>query len=477
MLLDIFTKPLSIEELSEFERFGYASSGIGLSILFMRIAYTSLKSKSKSWIVILIATPVVYFISVSTVYELVNKIPDMVPKSKKPVALSSAVSMLSSPSINDAFGFYLNSSDDEKPDISQFIEMYPYSNKQIRYIYIQGIRNIDTFSRLYGTQVHQLNKDVMTQLYMQNNIKNFISNSIKSEDVGSFVVADFQKISTMAVNPLLIPELSRQIYVSPSYHSLRAEQHFELIRRSPDSIINGDLFDIKFAKRVSRSFNTSNAQASILDNIAWQEMRAKMEFLPSNFDANIGALESARLYYSKHLLSKYGVYETLIPWHSNRNIYLDDAYLKTVSAIAPFFFSNERPITDLSKLRNRESRNKYIYMLQERLPNSLKVAWDKYRFSAIERLVSDENSWDNVFENQSNKDLIRVSTALPLLFIMSIVLILANIYSLFKISPIYLIAGGALSIGSAVAYHFKLSHPIIDAILWISVRESQVFLL
>lgn len=87
MIWDITNRAPSAELMDRYERFGYAASGLGITLLAARLF---LKIKTHP-IAVLFITPIIYMASVWSVYEAVSRAPDFIPEESKPKALTTSL--------------------------------------------------------------------------------------------------------------------------------------------------------------------------------------------------------------------------------------------------------------------------------------------------------------------------------------------------------------------------------------------------
>ena len=84
-LSKLYRTDVSSALLSDYERFGYASAGIGISLFFAQWAWTRAKN-TKSKLGVLLCLPLLYIITVWSSYEIVHKSPDWISEKERPKA-------------------------------------------------------------------------------------------------------------------------------------------------------------------------------------------------------------------------------------------------------------------------------------------------------------------------------------------------------------------------------------------------------
>ena len=103
-LSEIYTDSVSPESLSMYERFGYASSGIGLTLFVLFQLFKAANKPVK--IVTTLAIPLIYVTLVWGVYEAVNQSPNIIPDNKRADAAYAALKTLDKPSWKNATEFF-----------------------------------------------------------------------------------------------------------------------------------------------------------------------------------------------------------------------------------------------------------------------------------------------------------------------------------------------------------------------------------
>jgi hypothetical protein len=481
-VLDIFSIHVNTKTLSEYERFGYASVGIGVSLLFIKsfVAYPPVNKKISLILLVMLTSPIIYFISTWGVYEIINRSTEFVPNESKPKALQVSINMLTDPSYKNAFSFYLDNASVkiEPPLIKKYVRVQPHSDKLVRSFYIKGVKGVYLFSKYYETQTKFVDKKGWDNLLLTIRRAAYYDGVLPSELFGSIAQGEILKAFLLSVNPFTLLDAYIEIKESAISDEFGYDIHLELLSDIiKDNTSINDLFSIKSMRKASRFYDNNKYWDLQMNNEAWKLLRNHWTFLPAKYNSNIGPMNSARIHYSENALSKYGITDVIFPWNSKRNVFYDSEYVESIKMITPFFFDADgMPVNNLENFRNKKKKDLYVNNLQIGLHKNLRGFWDKYRFESLSRLTTDHNAWENQVESELNSDLIRVSVILPIMLLFSLSLVLLNLYLLVKVSWHYASTGIVVISIMNYSHGGEFTKWILDTIIFISVKESQIFL-
>ena len=110
------------------------------------------------------------------------------------------------------------------------------------------------------------------------------------------------------------------------------------------------------------------------------------------------------------------------------------------------------------------------------LNDSLQSHYDQYRESSLDSLMDSAKKWENFTDNATFSPLLRIGVILPVLFLLSIALIVANAVSLSKSSLLALGAGVMSSVVVICIQGTPGSEFLTDLMLHISVQKPAITL-
>lgn len=461
-LLDILNTPLSVEQLNHYERYGYASAGLGISLLAARLVWTKYQASSKvKTIATLTVIPVVYLLSVSLVYEFIHQVPDFVPLQKKPEAFSVGVKQLSDPSASNATLFYST-----KPvvvtqgGIDKFLERYPTNERQVRLIYLEGLRGLKEWDRAFEQSYERMNKAHIEELVY----RAAQSTPFSKADSRLYVIHNStwrmwkSEYDQELKSPLLWPNLLvRNIY---------------LRRNNPDWPIMWEGNE----DAPSPIYGSSDSSRSAA---VWATLRNFSSTLPARPKYPDDLVESVRYAHSERLSQRIGMEDTfLIPWFSSEVDHRKtESYRASSEFLTPFLFQEGTPLLRIELLRNNEQFETYINTLRRGLPGQLRNEWNLYHERSIHDLSVDANEWKNPVQYALNKDIIRIGVVLPWLVALSATLLLLNSLNMITTAPkwVSLIAAPAVMI-SVFTMH-KMGIQWSWVINMISIQNAQIFII
>jgi hypothetical protein len=483
-LSDLYTKPLNAEILGKYERFGYASVGLGVSLLYLR---QSVKLTNRITMVVAFAfVPLVYIASVWGVYEVIQKSANWVDD--KPKAMKASLLTLAEPSLANLTAYYFGDPETSIDTVNSFMRAYPASDKLIQSSYIKGLRRVNAFSDVYEKGREQLDKKAVRGLISKGMIYTLDINSTRTANQHLNVLAAKNALIEKYgfwVSPLLISQYEEfssgardDIAQAKSYYS----KHFDSISfhspkiRASHSSISGfyvkidylnwnipayDFTDIvgkqKSQAMIADSFGVENTTYQNVDDLTYfQQMVSKATLQPILGNEQLGDFP-------------------LIPWDGKSDFSNEDAYLYAVKRIAPFFFSGNSPIINLRGIRDEERRGRYISNMRAGLSSGLKSHWLTYQKETYLLLSEEQSAWDNPANKALNKDMIRVGAILPVMFLLSTVMLIANVVISTidnKINGIAIIAAGAIVV---TFQSTALTDAMFAILLPISVKAPQIF--
>lgn len=459
-LMEIMTTPLSIAQLERYERYGYASAGLGISLLSVRFIWNSkhFEGSLKRWVSTILAAPLVYMLSVWIVYELIHQVPSLTPDTSKPQAFSAGVAHLANPSFRNSLGFYYGPELElEYEQIESFLSRYPTSDKQVQHIYLVGLRGLRDWDRVYKIAYDKMDKSLIDHLVHS----------------AEYSVWDLKR--DVAIPHGTAWRYWKQMYLveskTPFLWGKFALRNVYLIRQ-------GQEWPLKWLNNESFLDQPAHPEREEYKLAAWAVMRKASNSLPERPADLTDLTESVRIAHTESLFSKAGIeLDLLIPWHQD-NVSHDqtESFKKTAMYLTPFLFSQEgEPLLNIDRLHDRDIMLTYTETLRRSLPEKIREIWDQYHENLIIDLAYFPERWKNPVELELNKDVVRIGLVLPWLLGLSFVLLLLNGLSLVKSYGVKSIAPILTVLVVTLIIH-KSKIDWIWLITSISIKETQIFL-
>lgn len=482
-LSELYTKTLTPKVLGEYERFGYASFGIGVCILFIRITAKHNSLKKFSFAILLV--PLIYVASVWSLYEAVQRSASYI--GDKPKALKSSVLTLSQPSWDNAFLYYFGTPQINEDNISRLMELYPPSENLMQSSYIQGIRSVDDFSGVYKKAVGRLDKEVVNAVIKRARLLSVDIQSDVREQESLNAIALQQAINEQwlaNLNPWFLSSYYRKLDLYPD-SLMSAKTYYK-----------GQLDNLDFhAPKLAFTFSYPSIGIAI-DVVNWPVKKQsftkdiekiKDRALISKFLGYYQTVEAEPttqgLDYFRFLVSL-KLFEPLVlendafpmlPWDSGASIYDDSAFLFGAMQIAPFFFKGGEAVVNFSMLSERETQLKYIDRIRAGLPQSLRSHWIEYQKRSFIELSRDSSAWSSPASFALNKDLVRVGAVLPLMLFLSTVMLAINLASGLSAGRKNAAITVSVIIIAFLGAHLGYTEYLKQLLLLISVKEPQIF--
>lgn len=466
-LSEIYTDKVSSESLSMYERFGYASSGIGLTIFVLFQLFKAANKPVK--IVTTLAIPLIYVTLVWGVYEAVNQSPNIIPDNKRADAAYAALKTLDKPSWKNATEFFAPGDKSDLNELSKRVtKKHPTPNRTIRYIYINGLRGADRFTKRYNKQAEMFDKKLWEILWKDAKRKSIFDPEAKRRsgqifDDWFYISSSFNMARHDPTKWL--EALSTLYYMKEEGHPLYNVYLSLANEYIDDGYIN--LNDVPNHELEGISFQ----------HYAWDKLKSKMPGFPEFKYEGDDFFERFRSSYSEYVLSPYIDAKGIkIPWY--REGANDPTYNYAMRQLTPFLFdASGKAIVSFDNLQKKGVLYNYTSSLREALPKPLEDHWNNYYVRAIRELSTKDKSWDNKTNYDIHSDMLRIGAITPVLLIISGLLIVINVSSLFVSSR----SKGAFAVALVVLMCISsertgLDKKLLSTINKISVKESQIFL-
>jgi hypothetical protein len=485
LLLDIFSTPLSVADLSKFERFGYATAGIGISLTLFRIALRKITALSPGIIISVILTfPLCYGLSVWALYETVERSSDWISQSAKPHALRSALSILTNPKLEQALQYYRPALPVNEKEVSAmantFVSSFSLPDPVVQKAYMQGIRSVSLLHNYYSGGATLLDKLTLERLLSSMSMRGFEQRTSNGEAVSAIWLLDRTLFTQM---------LSFLSWEDAVFRGKR----LGLTKTDMSPLFPLVLIDI-FKKKISLSAPMMRDAyyrahyAPILNVLRrdghneriWQKLQRRFTFLPNYklVDKKQDMAEAVKFWYTQKLFSSYagGGIVPSMPWVTD-DILTTRTYQSILKHHAPHLFDKtQQPLMPLEKLLDGKYNDTLTRSIRHNLSPSMRAIWTKYRTRSITALMTDEKSWENLTNQRLNKPYLRISVVLPLLLALSGVLLLVNIISLFRAHAAIGVTAALIAGGTYLLHGSVYTGYLINSLLPISVKESAIFL-
>ncbi len=466
LLSKIYTDVVPVSSLSEYERFGYASAGLGVCLLFIKYI-ASKKDLSHKLLCSLFLAPFVYMISVWAVYETVQRSPFWINDELKPRAMRATVNTLSSPSFNNALSFFLDrssTSDEIEQRTATMLQNYPSSDRVIQGTYIEGMKSVDLFARYYQSHAEALDTKLWNKVWKDGKrLKYYTERDRYTRDNINVLWGNAARAEQSSISPLSIERLATLYTMKIEFPAIY--QHSKL-----ENIQGNSLF---LTKKETLSLSSETVSWDV-----WREIGEDFSIWPT-YHHDKAFLEQFRAAYSQGVLGKYAyIPNAIMPWyHEEKNPLSSDVYRRALFQISPFLFNKQgEPLISISRLYNDDKRSRYITRIARGLPEELKDNWIVYQKRTISSLSHSTDAWLKPTDKSLHIDLLRVGVITPILLLLSLILILTNLVLLFKENIIVGVVGATASAAALLSIAPPLTKALIELLLMISVKEANIFL-
>ena len=487
MVWDITNHAPSAELMERYERFGYAASGLGITLLAARLL---LRAKLNS-LLVLFLVPIIYFTSVWSVYEAVSRAPELIPQNKKPQALASSLSIVTRPDVTSMFSFYIDQNVDKEGLATAFNERHPMPARAIQATYLNGLTSVKLITQLFNGSWKQLDKSIYDQVVKGSDFAlGFESHKANNMGVAVTELRSMNNLLEKAspLNYLFLanPEYIRSLLERQASHELQAKT---LIAITYDMLpfgnapVEGDGMVRRWNPAKYR-MNLNSEAVELANQKYWDMFRENLTFLnekaPILDGWDIDWDLAIRKQFTEHVFSKHigGAEVSVLRWYDATEDYSkNETYLAMLNHATPFFFDkNGEPLLSFRELVNPGVSEKMRNALRMGLNDSLQSHYDQYRESSLDSLMDSAKKWENFTDNATFSPLLRIGVILPVLFLLSIALIVANAVSLSKSSLLALGAGVMSSVVVICIQGTPGSEFLTDLMLHISVQKPAITL-
>jgi hypothetical protein len=468
-LSSIFTMDVGNELLSQYERFGYASAGIGAALLFYTVAFNH-SNKTPARLASVLSVPLIYIMSVWSLYEIVHKSPHYVPENVRVEAARAGLMTLSKPDVRNAFLFYFGNTNTAKYSeaIPHIIENRAHEDEFIQAVYIQGIRNISAFKRYYESHANMLDKPFLSEVWRNVSYHSYLKNKadFSEKKMARLLYDRYQWKLQQMRSPIQLPALALSSYLI---------KEDPLIKEQVDG-----LFAVKSEFTTAKSTDAGMKIARYKhEEAAWDLMRNEVPQLGRYISDNKREiLDRLRYSYSQEVLAPFAYLpNTSIPWVSNASLLHSETYNAALQQIAPFFMDkNGTPVLTITRIYDEDTYFRYINNLQLGLNPQLREQWSEYLSLSYQKLATDGNEWLIPTQFELHKDLLRIGAVVPIMLAFSALLILMNLFNLLRQGLMPGMIAVIIVISAFVIQNDVFDEFILESLLSISVKESQIYL-
>ena len=458
----VYAFPMTAEKLTKLEQLGYVTAAMGLALIFLKWfgAYT------KNNKVTFLLAPLAFFISFEMIHGVVERLPYAI--NDKPRALHSGVKTLMSPGINNIGNFWLSLDKDNSITTANalaFNKKFPVNDRVVQDIYIDAIKNINTFNLMYKRETQDLTLEKIRKMRVQT------SQAIYAKE--GKPVSYNSAINTLAYERYLLK-------ASP-LHWLKLEASERgLDRFNP---VLSDLVNMAY-NRYPREYTLLSPTRApltqidkyhvmeiILQQKTWDKWRELMPYLGPYPVGDMSFEKKFAHAITNHYITPITGDRDPIPLdRKGQSSYFN----KQAERLAPFFFERGAPLISLNRIYNNDTREKYIMNVDSALHTKLRSSFNDYRVDAITSLSKSKDNWSRPIDKELNIDLVRVGAIMPLMLLLSLVMLAFNIFRGVSIKDKVTLFVAAL-VGVVIALS-PASEVIIDILVKLSYRTPQVFL-
>ena len=442
MVITILSSPPDAMAMGQFERFGYASAALGLTLLIIK----QLKKKYSADLgAMLLVAVMSYPVSLWVIYELVESSPSWIPQSIKPWSLQRAYITLSG----------LATDADVDAHWSSVVKKYPVPDEAIRQINLDGIRALSSFYQSTSNWAHEFKQDKYqrpAELSVLNNVMRY------SDFLHSYENALVASLSGVLA-PLTsrtIPQLSLLYHVDP-----------ELV-----GLIPGNSHRIIMNEHVMHL-----AERRFLREIGGQFPDLRFDLDDSSQSWDFVLREAITMHVIKQTGVDYQGGSLAFPWYKNNSQFLGSAELKAFSYyITPFFFDEEkRMLLDVPVLMDEKDVKQIEQNLSGGLADSVRDQFNRFYHRIGLSLANSPEDWVLPISKPLFSGWVRIGVILPMMGLLSLVLLIVNGVATMK-SGLYQCIGAVLSIAMASAlFYSPYAIYVIKAMLLVSVPEPILF--
>lgn len=468
-LSKLYRTDVSSALLSDYERFGYASAGIGISLFFAQWAWTRAKN-TKSKFGVLLCLPLLYIITVWSSYEIVHKSPDWISEKERPKAMANAVQTLSSPSWSNLASFYLDGDITVSDlDVKKLISKHPASDRVVQASFINGMRNLDRFNDMYSKNAPTLDRSVWRSLWKEAvNKTYFDKNAPDEEDAEYQYMAAVAFLNRAQDDPTkwadLLPTL---MYISITDPGLAHLLSFEM-----EGFTSGEKMGIAEIDKAGLANVRTEAYV-------WKRFQERYFNFPGYIAGSSPIEERMRVAFSEMIMGDFTYLPgESIPWHRDGVSPSEHAiYKKALHQIAPYIvYKDGTSLIRLSSIFDDTTREMYSGKLRMGVPGSIRKAWSDYEENAISTLAVNAEEWKVPSQYKLHSDYLRIGAILPFMMLFSFMLIVLNTVKIFKGGLAYGFA--AVSVATLVFIEASpvFQNSLLKALVLISVKESQIFI-
>lgn len=472
LLSSVFSEGVPFELMSSYERFGYATVGLGAIIIIWRLAYVA-KIKTKGLALLFLMTPLFYICTVWISYEVIYQSPSFIAEEKRPKALRAALNTLSTPSWSNMFYFHAQSDGQtiSSEKIDTVIDMSPYSDRVIRSVYISGLRNINQMSKQYKRVVTLLDRDYINRMWHNSGL----SYKGKMKHGHNEYITELSSWHEWYHRTSYPEWLNQGVVLKLSRLNQEERIRYEIYRpyieghKPIQNYGSDDLFVL-----------SSRVKNEVTNVFVWQDIRQKIPLMGNYiFDSKMPITERARLSISKNFFEPVSnIPGALIPWSGKWKDPTQNAnYQTALKQMTPFFLNEDGEfIITVKNVYNDDTLKSYVNTLRTQLPKVFKKQWNSYLKLSYTEMSHSQERWNRPVEYELHKDMLRIGAVLPFMLLVSATLIAVNITLITKENKKYGVFALIIALVAWLHPFDGINHIVVDSLNNISVKESQVFL-
>jgi hypothetical protein len=451
MVLQIFFGNPHFSLLSSYERFGYATAALGLSLgLSLLITRRYKLEPGTQPLITVLCYPFLLF-AVSTAVENSTK---LLPQDSRAFALTQGIKVL-------AKGEYKHA--DFNTQFTRVSLDYPIKDALIRQMHLDTIRGMAAFMRQQPVWSEKFSEAALQGLDTAMIYKSMDSNKMQDNLAAATGVSG--------------------LFALLSPFTARTAAHVGLAQQKDDMVL--PFIASTFFNKLPLS---DNDRYAYINYVAEKRLLASLQvsLAPIKIHPHLAGKswkDTLRESLTSHILDKAGLPVAdnqgyfAFPWRQANKAYNADIELsRIVSWAAPFLLAaNGKLVIPLSDLKNEQRVKQLEQHFLNGLHDTFRNNFNLYYRNTAQALVTQPELWRSPLAEPLYSHFLRIGVVMPALLVLSVVLLLVNYLRVARKGKESAVLG-LVSIGLAVAvFNSSLLYWIMQPVLLISTREPMLF--
>lgn len=458
----LFLSP-RVDELSLFERFGYATASLGGVIFVSRCKHIEAMPVIQKGLVL----GVFYVVFIWSLFEIIHRSPDLLNNHVKSYALKSGVSTLSRDKSID----FLKSADD-------FALRFTPSDHQVKSLHFAAFASLGALVQERATWHPYFNKkqfEEYVRVTSHLNRKYYLFDErYKDAYFSSFLSGAAWPFGSRVINQMaLLKNSSDELFFLESNDY--AKSYLRALNKIPSHYISERerwaIQDARLGSLVSRKIIESlNSKGG---DVVFEQ------FSPmDNWEYSVRKSLTRNILNKLSLSSNTMSGDIAFPWYGAPKKDFDVQFEQVAKWNAPFLFNEQgQSLLSLSVFQLKDEHDKYIKHFSDDSPLSLgiKGTFDKFYVSYIHRVVGDPGLWGSPITTTLFNDVVRIGSILPFMLVLSMFLTFFNFYRLWRVGGKFLFLGLTSSFLGALVFFTPARDLVISLVVLFSVPKALLF--